>query len=318
MLVDDPEPVINPLYYVEQQVRKNEVPRQQSGELMERTIPVEMVERFAAAVQKYQVRGKFSVVPYPAGLGSIVDGWEGADKKEIDAWLKVARERIQPLMDISPEMLTHTMALDLATKERLGESERDWSHKQNVETLTHYITYALELLKQAGFDASGVTSPWNFAKMAETAYAQAIYTAQRAVYGRKISWYFLDIDDVNPHGVQSHVYYCDGAGGAVVHIVSKCGDFFWPTMESRETSEDYIRSVADHYISADGKGGKLPQLFDAGVSMVFHTHWQSLYSNGRYTGQKAMELVFERVARCWGNKVRWTKCFELAQRIAGS
>ncbi len=317
-IVDDSEPVINPLYYCEQQVRKNEVPRQQSGELVERTIPLEMIERFSTAIRRHRVRGKFSVIPYPAGLGSIIDGWEGADQREIEAWLKIAREQIQPLMDISPEMLTHTMALDLATRQPLGESEQEWSHKQTVETLLPYITYALELLKKAGFDATGVTSPWNFAKMSEAAYAQAIFTAEQTVYGRKLSWYFLDIDDVNLHGVQSHVYYRDGSGGAVVHIVSKCADFFWPTMESRETSEEYIREIADHYLDRTGKSGRLSQLYDAGVPIVFHTHWQSLYSNGRYTGQKALELIFERIERNWAGsgKVQWMKCSELARQIA--
>ncbi len=89
--------------------------------------------------------------------------------------------------------------------------------------------------------------------MCETAYAQAIYTAEKTVYGRKISWYFLDVDNVNAHGVQSHVYYRDGAGGAVVHLVSKGTDYFWQTMESQETSEAYISSIADYFIDQEGK-----------------------------------------------------------------
>jgi hypothetical protein len=315
MLVDDPMPVINPLYYEHSQVQHKDPPVLQSGELVVPTIPLELLERFVQAIEKFQVKGKFSVVPYPAGLGSIIDGWPGADLKEIRQWLALAREKVQPMMDISPEMLTHTCTLDLQTKSMLGDSEKIWSHRQNEKTLTSYITYALELLCQAGLDAAGVTSPWDFAKEVEKDYALAILAAQRKVYKRNHTWYFLDIDDVNPIGLQSHLEIRDDTGGRVVSIVSKCGDFLWQAMETTEAGKAYASSIADHYIDHRGQKGKLVDLFNVRSPIVFHTHWQSFFSNGRYTGLKSLELVFERVARCWGDKVRWTTCSELAEKI---
>ena len=58
--------------------------------------------------------GKFTVIPYPAGLGTILEGWEGCDRLSWKAgWPWTLRHR--PRFDITPEILTHTLALDLNT-----------------------------------------------------------------------------------------------------------------------------------------------------------------------------------------------------------
>jgi len=51
----------------------------------------------------------------PAGLGSILEGWRAATRAELAAWIELARTRIAPHFDITPEILTHTLALDLTT-----------------------------------------------------------------------------------------------------------------------------------------------------------------------------------------------------------
>jgi len=315
LIIDDPAPVVNPLYYIETQVRHSKRPCQKSGEPMPSRIPLSLVERFASMVELYGARGKFSIIPYPAGLGCILDGWEGAPKSEIDAWLKVAKERIEPRMDITPEMLTHTCAMDLSTGRLLPESEREWSQKQSFATLFPYISLAFSTLRKAGFDVSGVTSPWDFAKDVEGDYARAILAAQRKVYERDFAWYFLG-NDPDPKGRRSFVSLRDPDGGTVVHIVSKGHDFLWDTMETQETSAAYISSVADLFLDASATKGHLVELFKAETPIVFHTHWQSLHSNGRDTGLAALALVLKRVSENWGGKVRWLKCSELARLVA--
>lgn len=317
MIVDDPAPIINPLYYFRLQVDKVAEPRQESGERMPASIPLDLLERFAAATGTHGVRGKFSLLPYPAGLGSIVDGWEGADRRELQAWLKLARERVAPRFDITPEVLTHTLALDLQTRRLLPIAEHLWSQTQDEAALTPYLTAALAILRDAGFDANGMTSPCDFGTKSEPAYAHALLRAQQAVYGRNQTWYFLHID-TDPQGRQSSVSYRDAAGGRVVSIVSKCGDFAWQSMEDASTGDSFVNTIADQYLTADGTGGRLTALRAAGVPILFHTHWQSLYANGRFTGMRAMERVFERVARCFGNSVRWTTCSALADAVAAT
>lgn len=315
LIIDDPAPVINPLYYFRLQVSKMERPQQESGERILPVIPLELLEQFAEAAARFGVRGKFSVLPYPAGLGSILDGWPGGDKHELEAWLRIAREQVAPLFDITPEILTHTLTLGLDAKELLPVSEHEWSQQQDEETLAHYIAASLEILRLAGFDATGVTSPCDFGRLVEQAYAGAVLRAQREVCGRVLTWYFLHTD-TDPAGKQSHVVFRDDAGGAVVSVVSKYGDFVWESMETQEAGSDYVGYLADRCLTSDGNEGQLAALVAAGVPVVFHTHWQSLYSNGRFTGMRALEVVFGRVATVWEDKVEWLKCSALAERIA--
>src|SRR3989442_1699458 len=65
------------------------------------------------------------------------------------------------------------------------------SQHQTRETLTPYLTAELEFLKEAGFDCTGVTSPWVFGIDVQDEYVASIVAAQKAVYGRNVSWYFL-------------------------------------------------------------------------------------------------------------------------------
>src|ERR671926_1963236 len=113
LLVDDPAPCINPFYYFRLQVDR------EGHERHEPRIPLDFLEQFAAVSHARGIRGKFSVLPYPAGLGSILDGWEGCDRAELAAWLDLARTAIAPRFDITPEIMTHTLALDLKTRKLL-------------------------------------------------------------------------------------------------------------------------------------------------------------------------------------------------------
>jgi len=261
--------------------------------------------------EKFGIRGKFTILPYPAGLGSILEGWEGVNKEEIDRWLKIAHQRIAPLFDITPEILTHTLALDLDTMQLLPFSENEWSQQQNEETLTKYIAFAFQILKEAGFDATGVTSPCDFCLQIENIYARAILNAQRKVYKRNHSWYFLHTD-TNPQGRQSQISYRENTA-TVISIVSTCGDYLWQSMEINSKDEAYIHQLADFYLSEDGASGQLTILLKAGIPIVFHTHWQSLYSNGKYSGISALKIVAERISSLWADKVEWMKCSKLAE-----
>ena len=48
-------------------------------------IPLDFLGQFAQLCRSHGMRGKFSVLPYPAGLGSILEGWEGCDRAELAA-----------------------------------------------------------------------------------------------------------------------------------------------------------------------------------------------------------------------------------------
>ena len=104
--------------------------------------------------------------------------------------------------------------------------------------------------------------------------------------------------------------------GWLVSICSQATDNFWQTMDTLEETDDYIASIADTYLTEDGKSGRLAELFDAGTPMVLCTHWQSLYSNGRATGLRALRQLCRRIDAQWGKRIEWTKCSELAEMVA--
>jgi hypothetical protein len=244
-----------------------------------------------------------------------VDGWDGADRRELAAWLQKVRERIVPRFDITPEILTHTRALDLATGQLLPESEHDWSRRQDEPTLTGYIAAALGILQRVGLDANGVTSPCDFGRGNEDAYARAVLAAQRQVCKRQSTWYFLHTD-TEPAGKTTQVYCRDGDAW-VVSVVSKAGDYLWQSMETQDTGEAFVQAMADKHLSAEGATGQFALLRAANQPIVFHTHWQSLYANGRYSGLRALELVCARIERAWRGNVAWTRCSDLAAAVAG-
>lgn len=138
--------------------------------------------------------------------------------------------------------------------------------------------------------------------------------AMRQVNSRSQTWYFLHQENEKTDFHSRVVFQGDATWQ--VSLCSQVGDSFWNTMNNRETGADYVRSVADTYLSEDGGSGRLAQLFDAGTPIVWCTHWQSLYSNGRMTGLQALDEVCRRMGSLWGGKVEWMKCSELATAIA--
>lgn len=314
LIIDDGAPLINVYWWHAAEEQGSDAPVQKSGEPVVRDVAPDFLRDFVGVISRNGIRGKFSVLPYPAGLGKITEGWPGCDVSALKSWVETVRMEVMPRMDITPELLTHAKTLDLKTFRLLDENERNWAAHQTAATLTPYIATALRFLNEAGLEATGVTSPWDLGKEVVAEYRCAILAAMREVNGRGQTWYFLD---ANCDGTRflSEVVVRDGRHW-LVSIVSQCPDFLWQTMETQETSPAYVRSTADLYLTEDGQEGRLTELFRAGTPMVFHTHWQSMYSNGRRTGLRVLDEVGRRVQALWGPQVRWTKCSELAREVA--
>ena len=314
LIVDDPAPLVNVYWWHAAEAQATENPLLATGEAVARDIPVDFLRHFASVIATRGIKGKFSVLPYPAGLGAITDGWSGCDQAGLSRWLDLVRREVVPLMDITPEILTHARALDLESLSLLPENERAWSRHQNAATMTPYISYALEILNAADLQATGVTSPWDFGIDVESQYRVAIRDAMRQVNGRSQSWYFLH-QEIRDTAFRSHVVYREGDSWQV-SLWSQVGDPLWNTMNSRETGAGYVNSIADGYLSEDGSSGRLVELFRAATPIIWCTHWQSLYSNGRMTGLQALDEIARRIDALWGDAITWMKCSELAAMIA--
>jgi len=303
LIVDDGVPCINPLYYFRKQVDRVKT-------LLPDRIPLLPLREFVNRIVSRGVRGDFSVIPYPAGLGPITGKLNGYDEVELKRWLEVVREHIMPQFDIHPEMLTHTLALDLETYELLEVSEHDWMADQTEEVLTEYFARAMEILKEAGTPNNGITQPCYF-EGDESLYARAILSAEKKVNGRTVTHYFLHIDTESPVVAPQITHMSPDGGEAVVSVTSGAGDAFWQTNWKKCIAEE----LADDLISEDGRSGRIAELIRNQSPVIFHTHWESLFSNGYLTGLLGLEIVIRRIEESFGDRVRWMKLSEIADEV---
>ena len=309
LIVDDPAPCINPLWYFRHQVDGQAEPAHA------RTIPLDFMEAWCTWVQETGIRGDFTVLPYPAGLGRVDDRLEGYDQGELRAWMALARTMIAPQFDIHCEILTHTNALDLQTWKLLPISEHAWSEQQDETTLAKYFATAMQILKEAGLPNHGVTQPC-FYRGDESLYARALLAAEKKVNGRKVTHNFLHMDGV-AHTVPPRITHLDeGTGEAVVSVWCGTDDFIWNTQEtgSAESSQS-PETLADRFLTADGGRGRLVDLLHGGGPLVLVTHWQSLFSNGSRLGLDTYREVVARIQSHLGAQVEWRKLSEMTEQF---
>lgn len=279
-------------------------------------IPNSFLDRYCDVVERWGMAGKFSIVPAPAGLGDVVRGIEGHDPALTREWLDTARRRLSARWDFCSEGITHNLAVNLETGEYFPEGENEWSQQQDRATLTPYLTYQLQLLKDAGVDATGVTSPWVFGIEVEPEYIVSIVAAQKAVYNRDFSWYFLHMLFKKPNlDARPWIAYQEGPT-TLVSIPATVDDFWWPTIESPRTDPAWISELTDKMLTSDGKSGKIRKILEAGGMPVILTHWQSLFSNGLESGLAVLHELGRRVHEHLGDEVEWLSFSEIAHLTA--
>ncbi|MEZ4869432.1 MAG: hypothetical protein R3C14_49370 [Caldilineaceae bacterium] len=312
LVVDDGVPCINPLYYFYLHVPT------ERHETHEPCIPFDLIEHFAEVTQRHGIRGKFTILPYPAGLGTLLEGWEGCDRAVIARWLDVARAQIAPHFDITPEILTHTLALDLQTHTLIpAAAEHIWMADRTQAELAEYMRVAVDLLRQANFDPTGITQPCFF-EGDRDAYAHAVLEALRPAATDPdgfVTFYFVDFQPEEPPLPPSPVVVLDRAKSeAVVSILCNANDYFWNTQYPNVTS---ATEAADQFITADGQAGRLVDLIRGDAWAVMVTHWQSLNSNGTRQGLAGLDEVAGRLTRAFGPRLLWLTNSEIARyRVA--
>jgi hypothetical protein len=135
------------------------------------------------------------------------------------------------------------------------------------------------------------------------------------VNGRNFSWYFLHVKE-DP-AVRPWVAHKDGEA-TLVSIPACSDDLLWDTIwKHAGRDRSLIDSLADQYLTGDGRGGKIRRVLDAGGWPVFVIHWQSLYSNGTETGLAVLDTVAGRVNGALAGEAEWKTCLEIAALTAG-
>lgn len=306
-IIDDSTPfIMTP--YVNREPKLTE-----DGRPLIRFSPLQMVYDFADIIERQGMKGKFSILPMPGNEGDILNGIRDVDQSKVEEWLDCARTRIAPTFSICPEMLSHYKAVDLATGKALPEREDVWASTKDKAAFIPYIARALSILKEAGFDCHGVTSPWYFGKEVEQEYIPAISQAMYDVYGRRYAYYFLHQLRGVP-GVKPWIAF-EEDDRCVVSIPAVSRDWFWESMSSTRCDEEYISHLADYYLTADGKSGWIIRELELGAYPTMCTHWQSLCSNGTMAGLRAFEEVGRRVKETLSERVEWFSFDELLEHI---
>ncbi len=309
LLVDDACPLVHVYRYHLEHVH-GEAPRTRDGRPLVDVVPNAFLDAFCDVAEGYGMRGKFSIVPAPASRGDIVSGVNG-DRAETAHWLRTVERRLGGAFDFCPEGITHDLAVDLETGKLRNEGESSWSQRQDRAALAPYLARALGYLKDAGIDATGMTSPWVFGREVEGEYVAAIVEAHRKVTGRTRSWYFLHMLEKHPETRPWVAHRSEHA--ALVSIASTVDDVFWRTIDTPRADRELVSGLVDELLTGDGRAGRIRDALDAGGWPVLLTHWQSLFSNGLGTGLVVLEQVARRVRSSLGDEVRWTTCSELME-----
>jgi len=279
-----------------------------------REIPDSFVRKFAQWCYQQGIKGKYSIVPYPACVGWLDRDLPGWSKKELDESLDLVRKLIVPDWDIHPEMISHTWVIDTRTgrpfperTDRFMENFR-WTDGKSVDQLADYLSYALRILKNVGLPCEGITTPGGFGNRVLPELAQATLQACRDVYGAEIPHYFrhLFTDD---QSVAPRVEYASGLNGpdpkCVVSIIGCTGDWFggWGGLE---------RGSVDQFITEDLRGGRLPQVIDKGEPAILVCHWPGIYFNGQEVGFQIFQEVVRRLHARYDHLI-WMKLSAIAR-----
>lgn len=277
------------------------------------TIPPVFAMQFGKICQRLGVKGKFSVVPIPGGLGRLdrKENVSNVDPDLIEAFVDITKKYISPNFSITSEILTHFLAWDLQNNRNSHKCEDEFVSTATAEEIADYVSLSIEILANLGLDPKGVTSPWATGIDNEDNYAKGIGMAFKRTLNADNCFYFLHSRDELKH---PKIMFDTPETGKVVSIPNNSADAFWETQRPRscaEARQNALRNI-DSLISEDGRTGKLRELFEEGSPLIMISHWQSLYSDGRGIGIEGFEYLMERVNRIFGKDTEWMTFEEIA------
>ena len=304
MILDDSCPVVN-LSHFWIRLRHN-----RSTADMPVEIPVSFLRKFAEWCLAEGVKGKFSFVPMPGGLGTIDLGLPGFSKAHLDEWIGAAKELIWPNWDFTPEMITHCKVVDLSDWMMTDEWEqREWAERPvPFDKLAPYIAAALGILCNVGIPAEGVTSPGAFQHVDLANYGASTLWASKEINGNPRPFLFCEVyhRDQDPLPFPK-LYALDRAKGeCCAGIIAGTGDWFagW-----EGNNREAIHSP-DLCITEDLQGGRVPQLIAAGCPAIMVSHWPGFYFQGEEVGFNIFKTVVGRLKQL--PNIIWMKTSEIA------
>lgn len=316
LIIDDSTTLVNMAHFGIPQFRETFPDRyNQDWQSLPREIPDSFVRRFVRWSREHGVKGKYSIVPYPACVGWVDRFLPGWSKEELKRSLDLVREEVTPDWDIHPEMISHTRVIDLSTGRPYPNSSPafmenwGWSQDKSADVLAAYMAYALRVLKQTGLQCEGITTPGGFGSQNRPNLARATLESVRDVYGAEIPHYFRDIYPDSDRSVEPRVYLADGLKSddprCVVSIVGCTGDWFggW---------DGLTPGSSDRFITPDLECGRMVEVIDRGEPALMVCHWPGIYYNGEEVGFDIFKTVVRRLERRYDH-LTWMKPSRIAR-----
>lgn len=315
-IIDDSTALVNMAHFGIPQFKEVFPGRyQQDWKKLPREIPDSFVLEFLEWCDMQGVKGKYSMVPFPACTGWLnrfIPGWSTA---ELRASLAIVRDRIQPNWDIHPEMISHTRVIDISTGLPFAEATQqymenwEWSQEKSADELGEYIAYALQILKDVGFDCDGVTTPGGFAHRNIPNLAQGTQWAVQQVFGHGLAHFFRDVVTDPNKSVQPQVMHAKDLDSehpsCSVHIIGCTGDWFggWDGLTPGDP---------DRFITPDLQGGRLVEVIDKDEPAIMVCHWPGIYYNGDRLGFNIFKTVVQRLHEKY-HHLQWMKLTDIAR-----
>ncbi len=279
-----------------------------------REIPDAFVREFADFCEETGVRGKYSIVPYPACVGWLDRELPGWSRPQLQASLRLVRQSIAPRFDIHPEMITHTRMIDIRTGRPLPEispatMENSYPRQPvSVDELAAYLTYALRILKNCELPCEGVTTPGGFGNLVKDRLGQAVFEAVRDVFGAELPHYFkYVVDDLETDPKLEHIGERDSDQPRLVaNVPAATGDWFggWDGDRACEGSR---------YCNEDATAGRLVQLIERNKPAVMLCHWPGLYNQGTKQGFRQFQEIVLALRTRFAERTQWMKLSEMGR-----
>lgn len=277
-------------------------------------IPDSFVRKFGEWCAEQGVKGKYSIVPFPACVGRLDRELPGWSRREVADSIKLVRELMLPNWDIHPEMVTHTRVIDLKTGHPYADDSRKfmenwgWTSGRSTDELAAYHAYALQILKNVGLPCEGVTTPGGYGNKVLPQLAQATLESVRDVFQTEIPHYFRHLYTDN-RSVAPRVEYASGLDGSdpkcVVSVIGCTGDWTggWDNVEP---------AGADRFIASDLKSGRMVDVITRGEPAMMVCHWTGIHWNGEEKGFNVFKEVVRRLHARFNNLI-WMKLSELSR-----
>jgi len=316
MIIDDSTTLVNLAHFgIPQFAEVFPDKYKQDWRKLPREIPDSFVREFGEWSEDNGVKGKYSIVPYPACTGWVnrfIPGWT---KRELEDSLKLVREGIMPNWDIHPEMISHTRVIDIKTGKPFEQATPDfmenweWSQNKSADELAAYQAFALNILKDAGLYCEGITTPGGYAGRNQNNLALSTLQSVRDVYGAEIPHYFRNLYTEKGKSVAPEVLHVSGLESSdpkcVVSINGCTGDWFggW---------DGLVPGDVNKFITEDLQTGRMVDVIDSGEPAIMVCHWPGIYYNGEKVGFNIFKEVVNRIHQKYDDLI-WMKLSEISR-----